>query len=182
MHWKSSSADALKSVERVVGKEAHKVIDAFCTTIGIAVPHVPIPPDGEEVLLWARDGDKPPSPIKTERPHQQRKRHTWKYAEGDVGVDRSFRFRGPEGTLNLRAQNLMMFLQIAEGVDDRTWSHHLRAGDYSRWFRDVIKDDELAQEASAVEADDSLDAKLSRKHISEAVTRRYTAPASAEKA
>ena len=37
--------------------------------------------------------------------------------------------------MNLRAQNLMIFLQIAEGIDDRTWEHHLRKGDYSEWFR-----------------------------------------------
>jgi hypothetical protein len=41
--------------------------------------------------------------------------------------------RGPENALNLRAQNLMIFLQLADGVDDRTWQHHLHAGDYSRW-------------------------------------------------
>ena len=74
----------------------------------------------------------------------------------------------------------MMFLQIAEGVDDRTWNHHLRAGEYSLWFRNIIKDDELAQEARAVESDTSLDAKQSRKLISEIVRRRYTAPANAE--
>ena len=38
----------------------------------------------------------------------------------------------------------MMFLHIAEGIDDRTWKHHLEAGDYSEWFRDKVKDDELA--------------------------------------
>ena len=48
----------------------------------------------------------------------------------------------------------MMFVQIAEGIDDATWQHHLRAGDYSEWFRDKIKDDELADEAAAIEADD----------------------------
>ena len=41
-----------------------------------------------------------------------------KYAEGDLPPDRSFYFRGPEGKLNLRAQNLILFLQLADGVDD----------------------------------------------------------------
>ena len=48
-------------------------------------------------------------------------------------------FGGPEGKLNLRAQNLQMFLQLAEGVDEETWMHHLRQGDYSRWFRATSK-------------------------------------------
>ena len=71
------------------------------------------------------------------------------YAEGDVGPVLSFYFRGPEAGLNLRAQNLIIFTQIAEGLDDETWSYHLRRGDYSRWFREVIKDAELADEAVA---------------------------------
>ena len=70
----------------------------------------------------------------------------------------------------------MLFLQIAEGVDDRTWEHHRKAGHYSEWFRDVIKDAELAQTAAEIEEDASLDAANSRKRISEAVTQRYTAP------
>ena len=55
--------------------------------------------------------------------------------------------------MNLRAQNLNLFLQLGDGVDDATWLHHLRRGDYSRWFRDVIRDEELAAEASRVELD-----------------------------
>jgi hypothetical protein len=55
----------------------------------------------------------------------------------------------------------------------------LKAGHYSKWFRDVIKDDELAQAAADVEENASLSAAESRKRISEAVTRRYTAPTKA---
>jgi len=51
-------------------------------------------------------------------PRQHLRRHTRKYAEGELDEDRSFYFRGPEGRLNLRAQNLALFLQIAEGVDN----------------------------------------------------------------
>jgi hypothetical protein len=58
---------------------------------------------------------------------------------GELGEDKSFYFRSPDGALNLQAQNLAFFLQIAEGIDDRTWLRHLRAGDYSQWRRDKIK-------------------------------------------
>ena len=92
--------------------------------------------DRRKVLFWDRMG-KAPRPIQPEKPRQDRKRHTRKYAEGALGEDKSFYFRGPEAKLNLRAQNLTMFLQIGEGVDDATWLHHLRAGDYSRWMREV---------------------------------------------
>jgi hypothetical protein len=68
-------------------------------------------------------------------------------------------------------------LQIAEGIDDRTWLYHLRAGDYSRWLRDKIKDGELADEIAGSEKNDALTPSESRRRIREAVGRRYTNPA-----
>jgi hypothetical protein len=41
-------------------------------------------------------------------------------------------FRGPRAALDLRAQNLSTFLQLAGGVDDDAWLNHLRAGEYSK--------------------------------------------------
>jgi hydroxymethylpyrimidine pyrophosphatase-like HAD family hydrolase len=180
VHPEAVAREALKTVDRVIalGEKAPSVIGAYCNAIGLPVPDVPVPATRDEFLIWTSDGDLPPYPVKAKLPRQQRKRHTRKYADGDLGVDRSFYFRGTDGALNLRAQNLTVFLQMAEGVDDRTWTHHLQAGDYSRWFRDMIKDDDLAQEARVVESDESLDPKQSRQRIREAVTRRYTAPAS----
>ena len=65
-------------------------------------------------------------------------------------------------------------MQLADGVDEETWTHHLRAGHYSRWFRDVIKDDELARETRSVEADTSLPSADARERIKDAIRRRYT--------
>src|SRR5205807_10658221 len=107
----------------------------------------------------------------------ERRRHTRKYAAGELPPDRSFYFRGPKGKLNLRAQNLMLFLQLGEGVDDETWLYHLREGDYSRWFREFIKDDELGAEAETAERLPNLSAADSRKLIKAAVEKRYTHPA-----
>jgi HAD superfamily hydrolase (TIGR01484 family) len=129
--------------------------------------------EGTAVLWSRRDGSVTPFVIAPSR--FDRTRHTRKYAEGELGPDKSFYFRGPEGKLNLRAQNLMLFSQIAEGVDDETWLHHLRQGDYSRWFREAIKDDALADEAAAIEKTDGSAAE-SRRRILEAVSSRYTAP------
>jgi hypothetical protein len=112
------------------------------------------------------------APGKTER-----RRHSRKYAEGELPPERSFYFRGPDGKLNLRAQNLILFLQLADGVDDETWAFHLRQGDYSRWFRDMIKDNELAAAAERIEAMSGLEPSESRRLIREAVEQKYTAPA-----
>jgi hypothetical protein len=106
-----------------------------------------------------------------------RRRHRRKYAEGAVCSNRSFYFRGPEGKLNLRAQNLILFTQLAEGIDDGTWTFHLRRGDYSDWFRNVIKDKHLAARAEDVEGLAGASAEESRRLIAEAIEEHYTLPA-----
>jgi hydroxymethylpyrimidine pyrophosphatase-like HAD family hydrolase len=127
-----------------------------------------------EALAWRRGEDSPPLRFKMASPRGDRRRHRRKYAEGEIPEYNSFYFRGPQEKLNLRAQNLTLFLQLVDGIDDATWLHHLRRGDYSRWFRDVIRDEDLAAEASRVERDPDLDAQATRAAIHAAVEQRYT--------
>ncbi len=109
--------------------------------------------------------------------HADRRRHKRNYAHGELGEDRSFYFRGPEQKLNLRAQNLEVFLQLADGVDDETWLYHLGRGDYSRWLRERIKDETLACDIEKTERETALDPQAGRKRIREAIEKSYTAPA-----
>jgi hypothetical protein len=179
VHPEAVAPDVLKMVEVVIGlgPEAASVVATFATAIGVEIPNnVPRPGD-DQAIVWYRYSDNEPQLVKPRPPKQAHKRHTQKYAEGDLGRDLSFYFRGPQNALNLRAQNLILFQQIADGLDDRTWEHHLRSGDYSRWFKNVIKNDELAREARTVEANNELDPKESRKRIGEAIRRLYTGPA-----
>jgi len=115
--------------------------------------------------------------VSTFRPQREMQRHSRKYVEGELGEDKSFYFRGPDQALNLRAQNLVLFLQIAEGIDETIWLHHLRAGDYSRWLRDSIKDDELANDVAGIERDAALTASQSRGRVKEAIEHRYSGAA-----
>ena len=69
-----------------------------------------------------------------------------------------------------------LFLQLGDGVDDDTWMHHLRQGDYSEWFRTFIKDAELAREAEEVEKRRDVSPSDSRAAIRQAVETRYTLP------
>ncbi len=48
---------------------------------------------------------------------------------------------------------------------------------YSRWFREAIRDNQLADAAAAIERDTSLDTKASRARLGVEIERRYTAPA-----
>jgi hypothetical protein len=107
----------------------------------------------------------------------ERRRHRRKYAEGALPPDRSFYFRGPTGALNLRAQNLILFAQMADGVDEPTWMHHLRRGDYSRWFTEAIKDEELAEAARRLEQRTDLAPGESRRLMRAAIEEHYTMPA-----
>jgi hypothetical protein len=74
----------------------------------------------------------------------------------------------------LRAQNLVLFMQVADYVDDATRLYHLRQGDYSRWFREVIKDEELAGDAAAIEAQMDPDPAETRAQIRTPIEQRYT--------
>jgi hypothetical protein len=72
-------------------------------------------------------------------------------------------------------------VQLAEGVDDETWMYHLRRGDYTQWFREMIKDEALAKDAAAVaeaaKEDGTAAPKESRNRIKEAIETRYIAAA-----
>jgi HAD superfamily hydrolase (TIGR01484 family) len=130
-----------------------------------------------EALVWLREQGPAPLRLRLVDSRGERRRHNRKYAEGELPPDRSFWFRGPEDKLKLRAQNLIVFLQMADGVDDDTWTHHLRRGDYSRWFAEGIKDQGLAEEARRIEARRDLAPAQGRALLREAIERVYTLPA-----
>ncbi|HEX3698329.1 MAG TPA: HAD-IIB family hydrolase [Polyangia bacterium] len=160
-----------------IGAEPARTLAEFARALGVSAPAVPLAelPRGE-ALAWRPEQKTAAVRFKVDQPRAQRRRHIRKYATGELGPDRSFYFRGPGDRLNLRAQNLAIFLQVADGVDDETWLFHLRRGDYARWFRDSIKDAELAGEVAAVASSAADDPVASRQRIRSAVEQRYTAP------
>ncbi|OHV86796.1 hypothetical protein ORS3428_22360 [Mesorhizobium sp. ORS 3428] len=162
-----------------LGSKSKKVIETFCQETGAKAPKHISAPKGKRILVWRPGSGKQAVTVKAIEPRQSLKRHSRKYAEGELDASGSFYFRGPDNAMNLRAHNLIIFAQMAEGIDDLTWEYHLRAGDYSKWFRDQIKDKDLAQETATAEKDKSLSAQESRKRVLDAVRRRYTAPATA---
>lgn len=124
-----------------------------------------------EALLARLAAGSVPVRFQVARREVQHRRHVRKYAEGELPPDRSFYFRGPDAALNLRAMNLKRFCELAEGVDEATWAHHLQRGDYSAWMRNQIKDGELADEIAGIERDGAAE---SRPRVLEVVRRRYT--------
>lgn len=168
------------SLMLAVGRDPAETLRAAADALKAPAPEVArVDLKSGEALAWhPREGGAPVQ-VRAFPSRIEHKRHVRKYAEGELGPDLSFYFRGPEKRLNLRAQNLRLFLQVADGVDDDTWSFHLRQHDYSRWMRTALKDEDLADEVAAVEADvdatPSTPANASRARVRAAVESRYTA-------
>ena len=173
------SGRALGCIDRVitVGPEARAALDAFCQARSLQRPGDDVPeslPAGE--LLTLSVADPAPRRLAAIPGRDAHRRHQRKYAEGKLGDDKSFFFRGPHGRLNLRATNLQMFVEMADGVDDETWEWHRRKGDYSRWVGLAIKDRELTEQVAAIEQGELATGEAKTRLRAE-IEQRYTLPA-----
>jgi HAD superfamily hydrolase (TIGR01484 family) len=183
VHPGSVAAPVLETLDTVlaIGERPDATIRELCEAAGIEAPP-PVADDGKlpkgQVVYW-KIGTPRAIRVVAEPTKGERKRHSRKYMEGNLGEDRAFYFRGPEGKLNLKAHNLQLFVHLAAGVDDDTWTYHLGRGDYSRWLRAEVKDAELSDEIEAIErgAEADGDAGASRAAVRAAIEQRYTLPA-----
>jgi len=164
----------------IVGREPQTVLNQFNKVVRgnhrlnpLALPE----PGTGEVLTWLFAESAGPRYVKVKLADSQLRRHRRKYAAGELGEDKSFYFRGSHGKLNLRAQNMNLFVQLAEGLDDETWHFHLSRGDYSRWLSEKVKDKDLARIVADIERQYGLGPAESRQKVLEAIRQRYTAPA-----
>jgi hydroxymethylpyrimidine pyrophosphatase-like HAD family hydrolase len=183
VHPESVAPAVLQTVGLVaaLGEAPHETLREFAASAGVPAPDVAsVRLHSGEALLWQPGGDVGPVKFRVAPSRTERRRHLRKYAEGELPPERSFYFKGPDNKLNLRAQNLILFLQLGDGVDDATWLHHLRAHDYSSWMREYIKDPQLGDAIAAIEADASLSPHESRERVRALVEERYTLPAQGE--
>jgi hydroxymethylpyrimidine pyrophosphatase-like HAD family hydrolase len=167
---------SLVDVVVLVGESPEKTLKEFADALGLAFHW----PDGlsyqrGHAVAWFPRSGKPPFSMRIISSRVERIRHLRKYAEGDLR-DRSFYFHGPEGRHNLKAQNLAMFAQIAQGIDEETWLFHLHNGDYSTWFRDAVKDPYLADQTERIEHRPDLRPAETRGLIVSFIEGRYTLP------
>jgi hydroxymethylpyrimidine pyrophosphatase-like HAD family hydrolase len=178
VHPDHLAASILSLVDAViaVGPSPEKTIKSFSDASG----HALLWPDGlsyrkGQVVVWFPRAQKPPFSISILPPKGDRIRHRRKYAEGNMRYH-SFYFRGPDNRHNIKAQNLAIFSQIAEGIDEETWLFHLRRADYSKWFRNAVKDLYLAEQTARVERQHSLQPQETRNLIRGLIEARYTLP------
>lgn len=159
-----------------VGASPERTLHQFGEAIGMPPPiEDPLVPERGNVFLWMPREHAGIVSVRIQPAAADARRHKRKYAVGRLGDDECFYFKGPRGKLNLRAQNLTMFLQMAEGVDKGTWLYHLQNGDYSDWIRRCIKDEDLAAEVTEIERKGETGDFNSRSAIMDAIKKRYTA-------
>ncbi|TDD16093.1 HAD hydrolase family protein [Nonomuraea diastatica] len=177
VHPDAVSAEALRLVTTTiaVGREPESTLAAFAGALGREAPSLDRVADGD-IALWRR-GDEAAQHLTLTPATVERTRHRRKYAAGTMAKDKSFYFTGPGERLRLRARNLHTFVELAEGVDDDTWLHHLRRGDYSQWIRDCLGDAGLADEVAALERADEPEPAESRQRVADLIGERYTLPA-----
>lgn len=179
VHPDTLALGALQSigVALIIGRDSVGLLATIGEAIGRPAPPLPARgPEAGEAIYWNLRTGEPPILISVGKPKGAVKRHTRKYAEGTLGEDRSFFFRGPGASMNIRAQNLSMFLQVGDGVDAQTYMFHLHNGDVETWMRSSIKDDELADEVANIAAHARTDVDEARKLVRLAIEQRYTAP------
>ena len=156
-----------------IGNEPAKLLQKYCELLGEETPKLEPSSDVEKnraIAWWRRKGV--PFWFRGLPPRGEYQRHQHQYFDGDMDPENCLYFRGPKEALNLAAGNLRTFMQLAEGVDEETWVYHLRRGDYARWFRDKIQDQELAVLAERLQRED-IAPKDSRHQVLEMIRKTY---------
>jgi HAD superfamily hydrolase (TIGR01484 family) len=166
----------LRSIDLYVaiGDEPQQNLAQFCELLGEPAPDVAAPQDQQQhrALAWWRE-EGAPFWFRRLEAREEHQRHQHGYLEGDMDPEHRFYFRGPRGELNLAAQNLRIFMQLGEGVDDETWLHHLRNGDYAEWFRGIIKDEDLAQAAERIVQQNGESPETTRNELFSLIRKKY---------
>jgi hypothetical protein len=103
-------------------------------------------------------------------------RHQHKYAYAQVPAQRRF-FFGPNGTARRAAGNVSEFGREIAHASDTILRAHLRAGDFSRWVREVLADDDLGARLRNIERwfqnEPRANIEPARTAIVEAIDERY---------
>jgi HAD superfamily hydrolase (TIGR01484 family) len=164
--------EMLADVDAVVavGDDARARIDEAGKALGAGPPDEPAGDGSAAVVSRVADGQLTWfEPLAT---RHRRRRHTTKMLAGDVGEDQRLAVTGPDDALSFEVRNLSEMVRVAEGVDAATWSYHRDRHDWSRWVRDVLDDDDLADAIDTIESKD-LDPNAGVRALREEVALRY---------
>ncbi|WP_409318276.1 HAD-IIB family hydrolase [Pseudomonas sp. KCJK9016] len=153
-----------------LGSTARELVEQFAERMQRPFPRFPERTPGlEHACLWSLHDDDEVYLIDQMQPHQKHHRHSGKYVAGNVGAWRSFHFPA----LGRSAANLTEFLSCLTQIEEPALREHLDAGDFSNWFRKVIRDDVLANKTRLIEMDKSIVLKKAMEQIRRIVQSRY---------
>ncbi|KFE51286.1 HAD-IIB family hydrolase [Pseudomonas syringae] len=153
-----------------LGSTARELVEQFAKRIQRRCPDFPERSPGPEyACLWDLHDGAEVVLLNQLSPVQKHHRHSGKYVAGDVGAWHAFRF----SALCQSASNLTEFLSLSTRLEDTALRGYMNAGDFSNWFREVIRDDVLANKTHQVETDATLAPKEALKQISQLVQSRY---------
>jgi hypothetical protein len=161
----------------VVGNQPERFVAEFCRAARRAAPKIdsaPVWAGGR--IFWGLDGNTGPIRARIKPAERRPAAAEARIVRGDLGRARSFFFRGPEGKLNLRASNLDMFVQLAEGLDDETWLYHLRRHDYSDWMRQAVGHAELVESVHGIETQKDASATDTRASVRKLIEEHFRLP------
>lgn len=162
----------------VTGSSPRTTIEAFTGSTGLDAPELSAPEAAAgEALIWSPVSVPSATCLRLATVRSEHRRHLRKYAEGDMGPERSFYFHRSNGVSYERARNLTAFLSIGDEVDDATWTYHLDRHDYSRWVLGTIGDHDLANAIAAIETCPGMTPAESRAAVRAVIEERYTSPA-----
>ncbi|MGN6543998.1 MAG: HAD-IIB family hydrolase, partial [Aureliella sp.] len=118
------SQSVLESLDMIISiaKDPRQALEQCCELLGEPTPDVPTPEDNQvhHALAWHR-GTREPTWFSRMVPKAEHQRHIHSHFDGEMDEAYRFIFRGPEGKVQLPAQNLKIFIQLAQGIDDETW-------------------------------------------------------------
>jgi HAD superfamily hydrolase (TIGR01484 family) len=162
----------LEDVDMLValGSTSRELIERFAERMKRGCPEFPgRSPGREHASVWNLRGDEGILFLEQIQPAQQHNRHSGKYVSGNVGAWHAFNFP----SLGQSALNLTEFLSKAAQLGDAALSDHIHSGDFSNWFRQVIRDDVLANKTLLLERDKALAARSALSKIERLVRARY---------
>jgi HAD superfamily hydrolase (TIGR01484 family) len=153
-----------------LGSTARELVEQFASRLRRRCPDFPERLSGPEyACLWNLQNDNQVVLLDQVKPAQKHHRHSGKYVAGDVGAWHAFRFP----SLGQSASNLTEFLKASTRLGEPALGSHLQAGDFSNWFREVIRDDVLANKTRVIETDSRLAPSVALQQITRVVQSRY---------
>lgn len=154
-------ARALAAMETVVATRdpdpaAARVLRALCRGGGDdatwAAMLGEIPPDGAALLPSADDPLREPRPFRASLRQTQHVRHRHKYLDVPIRSGLEFRFEFDGGGPGSVARTLQELVDVLGSAPTRRIAAHVRRGDLSRWIREALRDEALAQSVAGLEA------------------------------